>query len=91
MHELLIEPRRTEKNYWSDLWRFRETLLHSRMLRHQCSLQTNRDRRDLGDSSSPPCHGHFYGRVWPARQDAIQWRPEACTYREEAEWTTLSK
>ncbi len=24
MQELLIEPGRTEKNYWSDLWRFRE-------------------------------------------------------------------
>jgi lipopolysaccharide transport system permease protein len=24
MHELLIEPGRTEKNYWSDLWRYRE-------------------------------------------------------------------
>jgi lipopolysaccharide transport system permease protein len=24
MHELLIEPGRTEKNYWGDLWRFRE-------------------------------------------------------------------
>jgi lipopolysaccharide transport system permease protein len=23
-HELLIEPGRTEKNYWSDLWRYRE-------------------------------------------------------------------
>src|ERR1700758_1785385 len=24
MHELLIEPGRTEKNYWGDLWRYRE-------------------------------------------------------------------
>ena len=24
MHELLIEPGRTEKNYWRDLWRYRE-------------------------------------------------------------------
>src|SRR5882757_2943218 len=24
MQELLIEPGRTEKNYWSDLWRYRE-------------------------------------------------------------------
>jgi lipopolysaccharide transport system permease protein len=24
MHELLIEPGRTEKNYWHDLWRYRE-------------------------------------------------------------------
>src|SRR6202023_1254220 len=24
MQELLIEPGRTEKNYWGDLWRFRE-------------------------------------------------------------------
>src|SRR6201996_619032 len=24
MQELLIEPGRTEKNYWKDLWRFRE-------------------------------------------------------------------
>jgi lipopolysaccharide transport system permease protein len=24
MHELLIEPGRTEKNYWYDLWRYRE-------------------------------------------------------------------
>ena len=24
MHELLIEPGRTEKNYWNDLWRYRE-------------------------------------------------------------------
>jgi len=38
-------------------------------------LQTNRDRRDLGDSSSLPCHGHFYGHVWPDRKDAIQWHP----------------
>jgi lipopolysaccharide transport system permease protein len=24
MQELLIEPGRTEKNYWGDLWRYRE-------------------------------------------------------------------
>jgi lipopolysaccharide transport system permease protein len=24
MHEILIEPGRTEKNYWGDLWRYRE-------------------------------------------------------------------
>src|ERR687887_538042 len=24
MHELIIEPGRTEKNYWRDLWRYRE-------------------------------------------------------------------
>jgi lipopolysaccharide transport system permease protein len=24
MHKLIIEPRRTEKNDWRDLWRFRE-------------------------------------------------------------------
>src|SRR5438874_3399019 len=24
MHELVIEPGRTEKNYWRDLWRYRE-------------------------------------------------------------------
>src|ERR1041384_1396533 len=24
MHELIIEPGRTEKNYWADLWRYRE-------------------------------------------------------------------
>ena len=24
MHELLIEPGRAEKNYWRDLWRYRE-------------------------------------------------------------------
>jgi lipopolysaccharide transport system permease protein len=24
MHELIIEPGRTEKNYWQDLWRYRE-------------------------------------------------------------------
>jgi len=26
MHELLIEPGRSEKNYWRDLWRYRELL-----------------------------------------------------------------
>jgi len=26
MHELIIEPGRTEKNYWRDLWRYRELL-----------------------------------------------------------------
>src|SRR6516165_7393689 len=26
MHEILIEPGRTEKNYWGDLWRYRELL-----------------------------------------------------------------
>jgi lipopolysaccharide transport system permease protein len=26
MHELVIEPGRTEKNYWGDLWRYRELL-----------------------------------------------------------------
>jgi lipopolysaccharide transport system permease protein len=26
MHELLIEPGRAEKNYWGDLWRYRELL-----------------------------------------------------------------
>ena len=24
MHELIIEPGRTEKNYWRDLWHYRE-------------------------------------------------------------------
>ena len=24
MQELVIEPGRSEKNYWSDLWRYRE-------------------------------------------------------------------
>ena len=24
MHKLIIEPGRTEKNYWRDLWRYRE-------------------------------------------------------------------
>src|SRR4026207_2473283 len=24
MHELILEPGRAEKNYWRDLWRFRE-------------------------------------------------------------------
>ena len=24
MHELIIEPGRAEKNYWRDLWRYRE-------------------------------------------------------------------
>jgi len=27
MHELIIEPGRTEKNYWRDLWRYRELFL----------------------------------------------------------------
>ena len=75
MQELLIEPGRTEKNYWSDLWRYRELFYILAWRDICCPLQANRHRRDLGDTSSLSRHGHFYGCVWPDRQDAIQWHP----------------
>ena len=57
MHKLIIEPRRTEKNDWRDLWRYRE-LFFFLAWRHSLTLQAGRyriawalDRGKLPDGS----------------------------------------
>jgi hypothetical protein len=65
--ELVIEPGRTEKNYWSDLWRFRELFYILAW-------------RDISVRYKQTAIGVIWAilRAFLAmsdRQDAIQWRP----------------
>ena len=75
MQELVIEPGRTEKNYWRDLWRYRE--LFYILAWRDISVRYKQTAIGVIWAILRPLsrHGNFYGRVWPDRQDAIQWHP----------------
>ena len=75
MQELLIEPGRTEKNYWRDLWRYRELFYILAWRDISVRYKQTAIGVDLGDSSPPSRNAHFYRGVWPDRQDAFQWHP----------------
>lgn len=64
MEELIIEPGRAERNYWRDLWRFRESPLLPRLPRHPGPLQTDRNRDSVG--SHPATHGNAGLRCLPS-------------------------
>ncbi len=49
---IVLEAGRAERNYWRDLWRYRELFRDPRLARRRRALQADRHRRRLGDRAS---------------------------------------
>lgn len=51
MHELIIEPGRSEKNYWRDLWRYRELFYflawRDILVRYKWNGQSRKSRQSI--------------------------------------------
>ena len=57
---IVIEPGLLERNYWRDLWRYRELFYVSRMARLGRAVQADGDRHDLGGDPAAADHGGLY-------------------------------
>src|ERR1039458_740973 len=70
MNELIIEQGRTERQYWRDLWRYRE-LFYFLAARPAGSVQTNRGRDRVVINPPVPYHGGAHGRFRQVRENAL--------------------
>ena len=64
---LVLEPGRSERHYWRDLWDYRELLVILGLARRCDPLQADGYRNCLGCHSPFPDDGDFHGRVRPYR------------------------
>ena len=67
---LVLEAGRAERNYWSDLWHYRELFAILAWRDVRGALQADGDRRRLGADPAVPDHGRVHHRVRPAREAA---------------------
>jgi hypothetical protein len=72
MYELVIESGRAEKNYWTDLWRYRE--LFYILAWRDISVRYKQTAIGVIWAVLRPFLAMviFHDRIWPARQDAVE-------------------
>ena len=70
---LILEPGRTEKNYWTDLWRYRELFLILAWRDLSVRYKQTVIGVALGDPAAVSDHGGVHGDLWPRGRAAQRW------------------